>query len=356
MDEILLLDDDKMYFPSRQSPVYNPGMEDYRVRTDAYSGPLDLLLYLIRRDEVDIYDIPVARVTQQYCEYVEMLSVVDPNVAGEFLVLAATLMEIKSRLLLPRPVGEEAEQDDLSDPRIELVRQLLEYKKFKDASFELKSAAEEQSQRWSRSPVKLRPPDPSEVDLNDVQIWDLIAAFNKVMSSIGAGQVTHDVVYDDTPISLHAADILDRLQREGETIKFEQIFTGRKKAEMIGLFLALLELMRQQRVRIMQENIFGSIVVNLLSAEPIQVGEEWGPTFSDAVLGGDESTSSTTEEESADAPPTLSISTGEEDTSDDDDDTDEEELEGFDDLKNIKVDVDIDAILKQETPSENESV
>lgn len=260
-------------------------MPDYRVQTDVYNGPLDLLLYLIRRDEIDLYDIPVARVTEQYVEYVEMLKVIDPNVAGDFLVMATVLMEMKSRMLLPRPVAEDGEPEDLADPRLELVRQLLEYKKFKDASFELNRAAEVQAQRWPRVPARIKPPEPAEVDLDDVQIWDLVAAFNKIMSSIGAVQTTHDVVFDDTPISLHAADILDRLDRDGGSLSFDEIFAGRTKVEMIGLFLALLELMRQKRVRVTQEIPLDPIRIVLLSSEPIEVGEEWEPIIREAVLG-----------------------------------------------------------------------
>ncbi len=261
-------------------------MPDYRVQTDVYNGPLDLLLYLIRRDEVDIYDIPVASVTEQYLEYVNLLKVIDPNVAGDFLVMAAVLMEIKSRMLLPRPVAEDGEEaDELADPRLELVRQLLEYKKFKDASFELKHAADLQAQRWPRIPARPKPPDAAEVDLDDVQIWDLVAAFTKIMAAIGAGPVTHDVVFDDTPISLHAADILDQLQRQGGESAFAMIFEGRTKVEMIGLFLALLELIRQARVRVTQERPGDPIHVVLLSSEPIEIGEEWTSPLPQAVLG-----------------------------------------------------------------------
>ncbi len=260
-------------------------MPDYRVQTDVYNGPLDLLLYLIRRVEVDIYDIPVARVTEQYLEYVNLLKVIDPNVAGDFLVMAAVLMEIKSRMLLPRPVAEDGEEaDDLADPRLELVRQLLEYKKFKDASFELKHAADSQAQRWPRIPARPKMQD-AEVDLDDVQIWDLVAAFTKIMAAIGAGPVTHDVVFDDTPISLHAADIVDRLERQGGELAFAVIFEGRTKVEMIGLFLALLELIRQARVRVTQERPGDPILVVLLSSEPLEIGEEWTSPLPEAVLG-----------------------------------------------------------------------
>ncbi len=261
-------------------------MNDYRVQTDVYSGPMELLLFLIRRDEIDLYDIPVSRICGQYIQYVDMLRVIDPNVAGEFLIMATVLMELKSRLLLPRAPAEEGVPDeDPTDPRLELVRQLLEYKKYKDASFELQSAAEMHAQRWPRVPAKLKPSPASEVDLDDVQIWDLVGAFNRVMAAIGAGAATHDVVFDDTPISLHAADIIDRLERESGEMSFEQIFIGRRKAEMIGLFLALLELMRQSRVRVAQENARASIHVKLLSSEPISIGAEWGEAFEAAVLG-----------------------------------------------------------------------
>ncbi len=262
-------------------------MSDYRVQTDVYSGPMELLLYLIKRDEVDLCDIPVSRICKQYLDYVEMLKFIDPNVAGEFLVMASVLMELKSRMLLPRPPAMEGEDEDLTDPRLELVRQLLEYKKYKDASFELQRAAETHSMRWPHVPAKFRANEPSEVDLDDVQIWDLVAAFNKVMASIGAGAATHDVVFDDTPISLHAADILDRLEREGGEVRFENIFLGRRKPEMIGLFLALLELMRQARVRVVQEQVFAEIQVKLISSEPISIGAEWGEAFEAAVLGPD---------------------------------------------------------------------
>lgn len=320
-------------------------MTDYSVQTDVYNGPLDLLLYLIRRDEVDLYDIPIARVTEQYCRYVETLASIDPNIAGDFLVMAATLMEIKSRMLLPRPPAAVESEEDLSDPRLELVRQLLEYKKFKDASLELGTAAEVQSQKWPRVPARPAMPAPNEVDLDDVQIWDLVAVFNKLMASIGAGAATHDVVFDDTPIALHATDILDRLEREGGELGFENIFLGRSRSEMIGLFLALLELMRQQRVRIAQETVFGPIRVILISAEPITIGEEWEPAIREAVLGP-------ASEEAASEASTEASDAVIDDDADVDDDIEDDDA-SFADLDKIKTDVDIDAILHQdEGPSE----
>jgi segregation and condensation protein A len=316
---------------------------DYCVQTDVYNGPMDLLLYLIRREEVDIYDIPVARITEQYCRFVETLGAIDPNIAGDFLVMAATLMELKSRMLLPRAPAEEESPEDLGDPRLELVRQLLEYKKFKDASFELDAAAQTQAMRWSRIPAKGGVPKAGAVDLDDVQIWDLVAAFNKLMSSIGAKAATHDVLFDDTPIALHATDILDRLVAEARDLPFEDIFVGRNKVEMIGLFLAMLELIRQKRIKIVQDRVHGPINITLLSAEPITIGEEWEsakPAGDDEPEAAMSAVKDETESES------LALVT-------DDDEVDAEE---FSELDNIKTDINIEAILaEQSRPQEDDA-
>lgn len=246
-------------------------MPDYRVQLDAYSGPMDLLLYLIRRDEVDVYDIPISRILEQYLGYVKLLEQVDPEVVGEFLVLAATLMEIKSRMLLPKPPPEEL-GDDTLDPRADLVRQLLAYRTYREAALRLGDKAELHAQRFARPGQEI--PQDESVDLEEVQIWDLLTAFNKLLAEVGRNKATHDVTYDDTPIALHAADVLDRLDREGPTMPFERIFEGRSRSEMVGLFLALLELIRQRRVRVQQEAAFGHIVVTLMDATPITADSE----------------------------------------------------------------------------------
>ncbi|MGB2988071.1 MAG: segregation/condensation protein A [Phycisphaerae bacterium] len=246
-------------------------MSEYRVALDVYNGPLDLLLYLIRREEVDIYDIPIARITEQYVQYVELLRELDPEVVSEFLVLASTLMEIKSRMLLPTPPVEEAE-DQIVDPRLELVRQLLEYKKFKDAARHLDDAATEQARKHARLPVL--PPAPSdEIDLEDIDIWNLFDAFNRLLEQTGRREAVHHIDVDDTPITLHAEDFLDSIQRAGGSQAFEEVFTGRTKPEMIGLFLALLELIRRGRVRASQDHPFGTILLHLLDRTPLDTAE-----------------------------------------------------------------------------------
>jgi len=250
-------------------------MTEYRVNLDMYNGPLDLLLYLIRRDEVEISDIPIARITEQYLAYVEMIKQLDLEQAGEFLVMAATLMEIKSAMLLPRELGEGAGEEDLSDPRLELVRQLLEYKKYKDAAGDLGESAEQQAQRYGRSIADLERlrdayRQEQEWDIEDVQIWDLFEAFNRLMQATLAGQRGHEVIHDDTPIDIYEADILDRAQQE-KALTFETIFRGRSsRVEMVGLFLALLELIRQKLVRIEQEKVFGPIYIFALTNEPAE--------------------------------------------------------------------------------------
>ena len=255
-------------------------MTDYRVSLDIYNGPMDLLLYLIRRDELDIHDIPIARITEQYCAYVETLKLIDPDVAGEFLVLAATLMEIKTRMLLPRPEAEE--EAEPFDPRAELVRQLLEFKAFKDAAGDLRAAAADQALRFPR-----RPGEPTEAgggkDLEEVQIWDLLEAFGALLTAIGTGLGETEIIYDDTPIELHATDILDRLARDGN-LSFREIFAGRtQRAEVVGLFLALLELIRRQAVYVEQQTSFGEIYVfanpdapppEQVAAQPAQEADE----------------------------------------------------------------------------------
>ncbi len=249
-----------------------PTAEEYRVQLDAYAGPLDLLLYLVKRNEIDLNDIPVAELTEQYLDHLKLIQAIDVDKAGEFLVMAATLLEIKSQMLMPRAgVGEaetdapaEAESTSPTDPRYELVQQLLAYKRYKDAA----RALEQRQALWSaRAPAKAsepaRPRDEAEpgsveIDLDDVNVLDLCQAFSRILDSIGQRR-EHHVTVDDTPLALHAADIHDRLLRDG-AMTLQQIFEGRtNRSELIGLFLATLELVREKKVRVLQDRIAGEI-------------------------------------------------------------------------------------------------
>jgi len=244
---------------------------EYRVELDVYNGPMDLLLYLLKRDELDIYDIPIARITESYMHYLGMLKQLtkeeglDINVAGDFLVMAATLMEIKSATLLPKPPPEPGKENsaaqDLADPRYELVQKLLEYKRFKDQAAMLERQQQQHEARFPRVPARLEgeADEPPPVDLDEVQIWDLLSAFSRLMKEVGRTSRFHEVTYDDTPIDLHAADIEDRLNREGR-LRLSALVVGRKnRSEMIGVFLALLELIREKKILVEQTEPLGDV-------------------------------------------------------------------------------------------------
>jgi segregation and condensation protein A len=244
----------------------------YRVNLDIFAGPLDLLLYLVRKEEVDIYDIPISRITDQYVQYIEMLKSLDIDLAGDFLVMASTLMEIKSAMLLPRAEPDQLPADELADPRAELIRQLLEYKKFKDAANLLNAAADRQGERFPRPDSvieRLKPDAEPEIDIEQVSVWDLLEAFDSIMKATSqVGDISH--IKDDTPIDLYQIEILHRLQAEG-AMSFERLFeSGTNRAVMIGLFLALLELIRERLVWAKQPKSLDSIFLRALTDVPAE--------------------------------------------------------------------------------------
>ncbi len=247
-------------------------MSEYRVNLDVFSGPLDLLLYLVRKEEVDIYDIPIARITEQYIKYIEILKDLDIDLAGDFLVMAATLMEIKSAMLLPAVSADEEGDTPMLDPRAELVRQLLEYKKFKDAANRLESSAEIRGDRFTRPDLilaGLKGNVEPEVDLDQVSLWTLLEVFEGILKSVGNYQ-SYEHISDDTPIDLYQIEILHRLQTEGP-MTMEQIFKDRgNRLVMIGLFLGMLELIRLHLIWIEQPEPLGSIHVRALTDEPAE--------------------------------------------------------------------------------------
>ena len=247
-------------------------MADYRVNLDIFAGPLDLLLYLVRKEEVDIYDIPIARITDQYLQYLEMLKQLDIDLAGDFLVMAAALMEIKSAMLLPRADPEQVGEEESGDPRAELIRQLLEYKKFKDAANLLHAAAEQHQERYAR-PLslvdRLAPDTEPEIDMDQVSIWDLLEAFDAICKATGTSTYNGHI-RDDTPIDLYQIEVLHRLQTEGP-LTFERIFDGKpNRLVMVGLFLAMLELIRDKLVWAEQAENSSQIYVRALTDEPAE--------------------------------------------------------------------------------------
>jgi len=248
-------------------------LSQYRIDLEMFAGPLDLLLYLVRKEELDIYDIPITNITRQYLGYIEMLKELDIDLAGDFLVMAATLMEIKSAMLLPRDEDQDQGQEDFSDPRTELVRQLLEYKKFKDAANLLQISAVDRKDRFTRpdsiiAGLKDNASEP-EVDLDEVSIWTLLEAFDAIMQATG-NYASYDHIKDDTPIDLYQIEILHRLQSEG-AMTFERVFADREnKLAMIGLFLAMLELIRSSLIWFEQPEAKGPIYIKSLTDEPAE--------------------------------------------------------------------------------------
>ncbi len=243
--------------------------ETYRVHLEAFDGPLDLLLYLIRKDEVDLHDIPIASIADQFIGSLEGLERVDIDQAGEFLVMAATLMEIKSRMLaaenLRKDEPDEADADkpkkDASDPRAELVRQLLEYKRFRDAADALDRRRAAWESRFPARPaaidndtVREALEEMGELEMEDLDLGDLVEAFRQIVASVNFDRLgEHAVVSDDTPLELHAEDIVERIAsftaaHPGGKMTLRRVMEGRTRAEMVGLFLALLVLVRDQRV------------------------------------------------------------------------------------------------------------
>lgn len=232
---------------------------DYQVDLDIFRGPLDLLLYLVKREEIDIRDIPIARVAEQFKAYLNILHLIDVERVGDFLVVAATLLEIKSKLLLPRPEETSEEQ---ADPRLELVRQLLEYKRFKDATGLLEAQAERVALRQTRQAVpgvKLTG-QREEPTLKAVELWDLVSAFGRLLRET----LTHQpqtIAVDTTPLPVYMEEMETRLRERGR-LPFDELFAPPyTRARLIGLFLALLELTKQQRLVAEQVDSFGKIWV-----------------------------------------------------------------------------------------------
>ncbi|HAS82002.1 MAG TPA: chromosome segregation protein ScpA [Verrucomicrobia bacterium] len=236
--------------------------DEYKVDLEVFEGPLDLLLYLIRKEEVDIYDIPIERITTQYMEYLSVMRMLDLNIAGEFIVMAATLMMIKSRMLLPIEERPEAEDEEEEDPRWDLVRQLVEYKKFKDIASQLQEREFYQENVFEfggHCAIELEPDD--GLGLQDVSLFDLIAAFNDVLKKAPTEQIG-EIAADRFTVADKIDHVLKTV-RGGGQIRFSRLFGHMaSRNEIICTFLALLELLRLRQISAVQDARFGDIVIN----------------------------------------------------------------------------------------------
>jgi segregation and condensation protein A len=241
-----------------------PLSEDYKISLEVFEGPLDLLLYLIRRDELDIYDIPIERIAAQYLSYLQMMRLLDLTIAGEFLVMAATLMMIKSRMLLPveeRHTEDEPEEEWV-DPRLDLVRQLIEYKKFKDAATTLQEREQRQAESFAAGLEIQTPAEPADsaAMLGDIGLFDLLTAFQEMLQRAPVEPLGHlEPIRWSVPDKME--DILTHSRRQG-SLGFSRLFhAGSPRGEIIITFLALLELLRQRRVTILQHAAFLEITI-----------------------------------------------------------------------------------------------
>ncbi len=233
---------------------------DYKVDLEVFEGPLDLLLYLIKKDELEICDIEINRITTQYIEYLGLMQMLDLNIAGEFIVMAATLMMVKSRMLLPVEERPEIEEEE-ADPRWDLVRQLLEYKKFKDAARHLDSLSLAKENMFSRGgDVAVFEPEPG-LGLDEVSLFDLISALNDALKRIS--QVEFGTIIDDPfTVADKIEDLLTRT-RAGLRFNLSHIFgQAVTRNEITCTFLALLELIRLHQIRVRQNNEFGDIEIS----------------------------------------------------------------------------------------------
>ncbi len=243
--------------------------DSYRVKLETFEGPMDLLLYLIRKHEVDLHDIPLALIADQYIGFLDDVDRIDIDLAGEFLVMASTLMELKSRMLAAQADAKDAGSDDGDehpgdlgvDPRLELVRQLLEYKKYRDAA----DALDDRRKTWEqRYPVRAAPIDDEsvrqamdemgELELEDLDLSDLVEAFRQIVASVNFDRIgEHEVMSDETPLEVHVEHIVEHLQARVASGKagsssLRSMLVGKTRAEMVGMFLAILVLVRDQRV------------------------------------------------------------------------------------------------------------
>lgn len=230
---------------------------DFRVQLDIFRGPMDLLLYLVQKHELVLTEIPIGMVTEQFLEYLDILKELDIDSVGEFVELASTLTEMKSRLVLP---SVESEDELLDDPRDELVQRLLEYKKYRDAATVLEEQGRTWQERRSRVANDLPPRniDISEQPILEVELWDLVSAMGRILRDTQQLQPAN-IVYDETPIHIYMQDIHDRLVEEGR-VAFSDLFTaGMHKSALIGIFLAILELIRHHNMQAEQDPAHGEI-------------------------------------------------------------------------------------------------
>ncbi|OHE56104.1 MAG: hypothetical protein A2Z47_14590 [Thermodesulfovibrio sp. RBG_19FT_COMBO_42_12] len=239
--------------------------ETYNIKIPAFEGPFDLLLHLIKENKIDIYDIPIALITGQYLQYIEMMKDLDLEIAGEFLVMAATLIHIKSRMLLPP--DEEIPSEGQEDPRRELVQRLLEYQTFKEAALSLKKREDDWMKVFCKEPVS----DGEEISLFDISFFDLLDAFKRLLDKAPPDVVS--ITKETLTVKDRMSVIMEMLEGK-EVIRFEEIFKeGITKIQLIVTFIALLELIKLGLAKAYQERDFGNVWVINPAKQPSTINQ-----------------------------------------------------------------------------------
>lgn len=246
--------------PSRSKVAQTGRMAEYKVKFEVFEGPLDLLLYLIKKEEVDIYDVNLTQLATQFIEYIEVMRLLDLEIAGEFLVMASTLMYIKSRELLPldQQVATEEEEDG-EDPRWELIRQLVEYKKFKDAAAQLQVLEARQEEVFPRLPIKPEFEPEESRGKPEATLFDLLNAVNSILKRVNTRPDSRDVFEDKWTVS-EKIELMMKAITERSRLRFSELFeSAMSRTEVVVTFLALLELIRLKQLVAMQSEAFGEI-------------------------------------------------------------------------------------------------
>lgn len=239
--------------------------EEYKVQLEVFEGPLDLLLYLIRKNEVDIYDIPIGEITKQYLDYLDLMKMLDLNIAGDFIVMASTLMMIKSRMLLPVDDRPEEEVEEEDDPRWDLVRQLVEYKKFKDAAGYLEELEHLQENVFAREGENLELGVQPDLNMAEVGIFDLITSLNQALARVK--DQPGEILAERYTVA-EKVDLIMDLTQAGRKVSVTSLFHNMKtRQEMVCTFLAMLELIKLNELTVAQDNHFGEIQVQRAEAE-----------------------------------------------------------------------------------------
>jgi segregation and condensation protein A len=248
-------------------PAANGPME-FKVATDVFSGPMDLLLYLVKKHEVDITQVPISRIAEEFVAYLDVLEDLAIDQVGEFVEFASLLLEIKARALVPRP--EEQPEETVEPAREDLVRRLLEYKQYRDAAVMLEDRARQWELRFPRlaTDEPARRPSPVEVTIGDVQVWDLVGAMARVLRK-REKRKPRQIVQDDTPIEVHIERV-DALVHERGRVAFSELLDAdMPRSRLMGIFLAVLELTRRGRLSTRQDKLFDEIWLEPRAATPV---------------------------------------------------------------------------------------